>query len=85
MEKPICNPRKSLVQPINQGPITPPRPAKVNSTPRMVFAFSVCVSDTAAVNVGNMIDRNKPVTGKNMEISFRGSIREEICLDNCCE
>ena len=69
-ENPVCRPNRSLPQPMNQGPIMPPRPAKVKSTPRIVFALTMCVSDTAAVMVGKMIERKKPEIGKNKEISF---------------
>ena len=70
IENPFCRPNRSLPQPMNQGPMMPPSPAKVKRTPRIVFAFTVCVSDTAAVMVGKMIERKKPVSGKNREISL---------------
>ena len=69
-ENPVCRPNRSLPHAINQGPTTPPRPAKVKSTPRIVFAFSVCVLETAAVMVGKMTERKKPVSGKRKKISF---------------
>ena len=64
IENPDCKPSRSLPHAISHGPMTPPSPAKVNNMPSMVFVFSVCVSDTAAVMVGNMIEKKKPVTGK---------------------
>src|SRR5690349_23163039 len=65
--KPACRPMLVLVQPISQGPITPPSPAKVNRVPRMVLVFSVCVSETAAVIVGKIMEKKKPVRGRKKE------------------
>ena len=69
-EKPICSPNRSLPQAMNQGPMTPPSPAKVKRTPRIVFPFSVCVSETAAVKVGKMTEKKKPVTGNRKKTSL---------------
>ena len=70
IENPICKPNKSLLHAITHGPISPPTPAKVKRTPRIVLAFSVCMSETAAVSVGKMIERKRPVDGNRKEISF---------------
>ena len=64
--KPACNPNAVPVHPINQGPITPPTPANVNSVPRIVLAFSLASSETAAVIVGKTIEKKKPVNGRKI-------------------
>jgi hypothetical protein len=58
-ENPVCRPNKSLPHAMNLEPMTPPRPAKVKNSPRIVFACSVCVSETVAVMVGKMTDRKQ--------------------------
>ena len=70
IESPVCRPNRSLPHAMNKGPIMPPRPAKVKSMPRIVFAFTECISDTAAVMVGKMIEKKKPVIGKSNDISL---------------
>ena len=70
IESPNNKPNKSLPHAISHGPIRPPSPANVKRTPRIVLPFSVCVSETAAVMVGKMIDKKKPVTGKRKANSF---------------
>src|SRR5687767_11047191 len=66
-EKPVCKPRLVLAQPMTHGPIMPPIPAQVNSVPKMVLTFSVSSSETAAVMVGKIIEKKKPVTGRKTE------------------
>ena len=61
---PASSPNKSLPHPISHGPNTPPMPAKVKSTPSKVLIFSVFESETAAVIVGKIMDRKKPVNGR---------------------
>ena len=70
IENPFCRPNRSLPHPMNKGPMMPPSPAKVKSKPRIVFAFTECVSDTAAVMVGKMIEKKKPVSGKSKDNSL---------------
>ena len=62
--KPVCSPNRLLPHPISHGPSTPPIPAKVKRTPKSVFMFSDLESETAAVMVGKMIDKKKPVRGR---------------------
>ena len=66
VENPVCKPKRSLDHATSQGPIMPPSPEKVNSTPRMVLMFSCSESETEAVRVGKMIEKKKPVSGMKM-------------------
>ena len=65
------------------GPSSPPIPANVKSIPKIVFVFSFRFSDTAAVNVGKMIEKNRPVIGKNIEkaVNVPNSTQTKLAMD----
>ena len=65
-ENPICSPNKSLAHPMSHGPSIPSSPENVKSIPRMVFVFFGWSTDTAAVKVGKMIEKKRPVSGRKM-------------------
>ena len=79
--KPIFRPNRSLAHAMIHGPSRPPIPANVNRTPKIVFVFSFKSSETAAVKVGKMIEKKKPVIGKNMERVVNVPSETQIKLD----
>ena len=66
--KPASKPKWSLQTPITQGPSAPPAPANANRTPKIVPMFSLCKSETAAIIVGKMMEKNNPVNGMKITV-----------------
>ena len=77
---PICKLKAVLAKPMTHGPINEPTPANVNNVPRIVLIFSFTSSDTAAVRVGKMMEKKKPVNGKKNVKFVKMPIDKEIRL-----
>ena len=46
-----------------EEPSMAPSPPNINSIPKIAPRFSLCKSETAAVAVGKMMEKNRPVSG----------------------
>lgn len=66
---PICKPYRSFTTPISHGPNIPPNPPNAKNIPSIVPECFEGISETIAVDVGKMIEKQNPVNTSIIAVS----------------